>query len=132
MNNVISGDEARILLEAARELKEAQEQKPQLESLLRHPGWDIVRKVAEGQINARQREVMGGPAESGRSVNRQEWLKGEASGMRLLLGLPNLLVEQAEDTIQENVDDAPLDDTESGNSNDTDGSGTGDLFAAGD
>jgi hypothetical protein len=53
--------------------------------------------------------------------------------MRLLLGLPNLLVEQADDTIQETAtNDAPLDDTESGNSNDTDGSGTGDLFAAGD
>jgi hypothetical protein len=128
VNNVISVDEARILLDAAKELKEAQEQIPQLQSLLRHPGWDIVRKVAEGQINARQREVMGGPVESGRSVNRQEWLKGEASGMRLLLGLPNLLIEQADDTLQEiATNDAPLDDTESGNSGDT-----ADLFAPGD
>jgi hypothetical protein len=123
------GDEERLaLIEAARELKEAHEQKPLLESLLSHPGWDILSAIAKAQIEARMRKVMGGPVgKNGVSINEQEWLKGEASGMRLLLGLPNLIIEQATLTIQENTDDAPLDDTRTGNSPDTDGSG-GDPF----
>lgn len=110
----------------AQEWKEAQEQKPQLEALLGSRGWDILRRFAEAQIEARTQEVMSSPTGRGKSAAELEFLKGEASGIRVFLAIPALVLEGFDFTLEGKTNGAPVDDTPSG-----DAAGSGDDFSFG-
>lgn len=108
--------------EQVREVKEAREHKALLEGLLAHPGWDIVCKLLEAQIETRTSDVMASPLGGEKSLAKQEWLKGEASGLRLAKLMPNITLEVCEAVLRESGNDAssepefdePGDDGDSG------------------
>jgi hypothetical protein len=78
---------------------EALLQKEHLQALLLSPGWHILQAVFKTQIEARTNRVMLQPLgdDTGyTTVYQQEFYKGEAAGIRLVLELPKIMLESAE------------------------------------
>lgn len=94
----------------AKELKEAREQKALYEALINHRGWDMFKVLIEAQIESRTREVMSSPLGDEKTLAKQEWDKGEASGLRLALALPRIIIENLESIEKENAPDVGADD----------------------
>ena len=84
-----------------------------LRQLLKSPGWELLVKHAQAQIQTRTDTVILTPLESTGKVTQQEFQKGEIAGMRLLIALPESLIEtvkaildkqQRENDESENID----------------------------
>lgn len=72
-----------------------------LRQLLKSPGWDLLVKHANEQVKTRTDEVILRPLESTGKVTLQEYMKGEVGGIRLIMALPETLIEIAEAVIIE-------------------------------
>lgn len=76
--------------------KAAVMQKESFRGLTQHPGWERLREIVEGQINARTGAVLFRVLEDQNSVFAQEYMKGEIQGLRLVLALPDQQMAEAE------------------------------------
>lgn len=88
-----------------------QEQLQALRQLLKSPGWELLAKHAEMQISTRTDHVMLVPLESTSKLPAQEFMKGEAAGIRLFIAFPETLIEIAKAVIDErkrNEQDEPI------------------------
>jgi len=101
MSVAAAGDVERDPL-AERRAATAREQKGAIRDLIGSKGWAMIAAIAKSQIEQRTLQVMltpigeGDPSRLPHTIERQEFLKGEVAGMRLLLGLPRQMVEEAE------------------------------------
>lgn len=69
--------------------------------MVKSPGWDLLVKHANEQIKTRTDTVILTPLESTGKVTLQEFMKGEIGGIRLMMALPDTLIEVAEAVIIE-------------------------------
>lgn len=65
--------------------REALKEKTALEGLQAHPGWLILRSKWEAQATSLEREVLTNTVDR-EALYRQEFVKGEAYGLRLAVG----------------------------------------------
>jgi len=86
-------------LEEMREVVEA------FQSLLTHPGWGRLVRLAEEQVYNRTQKVMKTPTSREYTSMLQEFEKGEASGIELFMAIPLVTLEQFKDLITEEIDD---------------------------
>ena len=96
-------------------IAQSRENKDLISSLLNHPGWKFVERVAKSQIEQRRNTVFLEPVSDVNGAVAQEFLKGEANGMGTLLALPQTLYDDAEATMSSLIKsrDAHADDAES-------------------
>lgn len=76
------------------ELARLREQRAKLRGLLEHPGWIELCRVADAQARTRESQVLrvaSNPATEG----EQNFMKGEATGMRSLIALPQTVIDEA-------------------------------------
>lgn len=76
--------------------KEAQKQKKAITALLSSEGWHTLLETIKGQERSRHDEFLLKPLEDGNAVYRQEFLKGEIAALRMVMALPELIVEAAQ------------------------------------
>ena len=69
------------------------EQQNALEALLKSTGWGLLANLAVEQAKFRERRVLLAPLESVDKLATQEFEKGEAAGLRLMLRLPHSLLD---------------------------------------
>lgn len=70
------------------------------QELLKHPGWAQLVKFADGQIGARKSQR----DEPGRGLDHlvaKEFLNGEISGIELFVKMPELIIEDFTQTLDE-------------------------------
>ncbi len=79
------------------EKEEAIKQKREMEELLQSPGWKTLIRIAEAQSLGRKNEVLLKPTEN---PYQQEYLKGEITGIELILRTPGTVVETAKALIE--------------------------------
>jgi len=65
------------------------------QALCEHPGWKLLVKMAQGQMDNRMRIVMTSPLTEGHTIEAQEFLKGEYAGLNTFVGLPEALIKSA-------------------------------------
>ena len=96
-------------------IAQSRENKDLILSLLSHPGWKFVERIAKSQIEQRRNKVFLEPLSDVNGAVAQEFLKGEANGMGTLLALPQTLYDDAEATMSSLIKsrDAHADDAES-------------------
>lgn len=64
-----------------------------LRSFTEHPGWEIFSKMLEAQQNGRKGEVLLQPLSGDNAVYKQEFMKGEISGLALAQVAPFTQIE---------------------------------------
>lgn len=69
-------------------IKAAEEKNALLRALTAHPGWQILREVAEAQIAMRTNHIVLTQLNPNFTSEMQEYAKGEVAGMRTLLAIP--------------------------------------------
>lgn len=75
--------------------KAAEEKNALLRGLTAHPGWQILRGIAESQITMRTNHIILTQLSPEFTAEMQEFQKGEVTGMRTLLAIPAAAVEEA-------------------------------------
>lgn len=71
-------------------------QKEAFRGLTQHPGWEKLREIVAGQIDARMGRVLYQVLDNENSVFAQEYMKGEIQGLRLVMALPDQQMAEAE------------------------------------
>lgn len=69
-------------------------------SLVQSPGWAVLREIVNGQAGSREGKILRSPVTSMEAALAQEFMKGEAAGMRTILTIPEdyLAAVQAKET----------------------------------
>lgn len=70
-----------------------QEERREWETLINSPAWERLKKIAEGQINTREKEIIYGPPMKVEDVPAREYMRGELGGIALFLRIPEVEVE---------------------------------------
>ena len=83
------------------QVTEARQEAQQLQELLVSPGWAVLVRVANAQINNRRGPYMRAPLKSD-TMLEQQWTLGEASGIEIFIRLPDTIVESHKSIIEEN------------------------------
>lgn len=100
------------------ELRELQEELSKLNSLVKHPGYVDLLKIADQQIDARTQAVFLNPLKAMDEVLEQEFKKGEIAGIKLFREIVGIEIGRLEEDIAtkleelKNVDEIS-DDSES-------------------
>lgn len=63
------------------------------QDLSKSPGWALLLEIGQGQYNVRQNQVFRTPCASMDQVLPQEYIKGEAAGIELLMKLPQIMID---------------------------------------
>lgn len=82
--------------------REALKAKTDLETLLRSPGWCILQKWIDTQVQARTNRIM---LSTDHTPNEEAFMKGEAAGLRLVSTIPASLVEYYADYMKGESDE---------------------------
>jgi hypothetical protein len=98
-------------------------------SLLAHPAWKTLDKIAEGQINERARTLLHSPLQKMDDALAQEFTKGEASGIELFKSIPQVEYERIESDLQ-NLEKEQEDETRSGSTSSGSPDSNGDELGA--
>lgn len=80
----------------------ANEEKRALRQLLESRGWSILRRTLEEGYRAREQHILLTPLSETFTSFQQEFMKGEASILRLILAMPQMTIEALE---EEDTDD---------------------------
>jgi hypothetical protein len=86
------------------EVRELQEERSRLFSLREHPGYEYLMRIAEAQVTSRQASIMLTPLQSMDEVLRQEYAKGEVSGIALFSRIVDIRIRDLEEQITERLD----------------------------
>lgn len=70
---------------------DAAKQKKELEELLKQPGWKQIEKWIAENVETRSNSVLYSPSEK---PMEQEFTKGEISGLKMFIRVPEILLEQ--------------------------------------
>ena len=84
---------------SASQAKSAVEERELFLGLVTHPGWARIVEVAEAQIKNR-RDLLEMPGDRTEDGRQAEFLKGEIMGLRTLIALPQVLVDNNEAMIE--------------------------------
>lgn len=76
------------------------QQRSKFRSLVQHPGWEELVRVATAQAQMREGPVLRTPT-SMENLGQHNFEKGEAAGMRALMVLPITVIESATEQIKE-------------------------------
>lgn len=87
--------------ELSQALREAQEERSRLLSLLAHPGWKWFEGILDTQIEARRNHYELQPLKKMDEVLEEQYIKGELNGLRTSKFLIIARVEELENDIQE-------------------------------
>lgn len=71
-----------------------------LEDLMKHPGWEVLKTAAEKHNTVRLNEILK-PLGEGITAERQEFLKGEMSGITTIINLPQAGVQSGKAKIED-------------------------------
>jgi hypothetical protein len=71
-----------------------------LRSLLKTPGWVLLREIIQEELTRREQFILYTPTSSSEEAFLREFLKGEASGWKFLIDLPDMQIESLE-TVKE-------------------------------
>jgi len=83
------------------QVKTPLERKIALEALVKSTGWGLLVNIAKEQVRFREQKVLLTPLTSSSGVYAQEFEKGEAAGLRLLLKLPHSLLDSIQQELNE-------------------------------
>jgi len=73
------------------------EQRNALVSLVKSPGWGLLRSIATQQIESRSHKILHSVLTGADEAFRQEFEKGEVSGMKLFLMYPDAQIAALND-----------------------------------
>ena len=85
------------------ELAVLREQRSKFRSLVQHPGWEELVRVATAQALMREGPVLRVPT-TPENLGQHNFEKGEAAGMRALMLLPQTVIESANSRLNEDED----------------------------
>jgi Tfp pilus assembly PilM family ATPase len=71
-----------------------------LKALTESPGWAIVRRVLQGQIEAIKNQIVFSPRGSQRTEFEYEFLKGQAAGLQIAINLAEQQYETERDVAE--------------------------------
>ena len=74
-------------------------------SLVQHPAWAALVEIMNVQVQNRVRDIMSQRPADDKGVYEQEFMKGEAAGITLVLGMPQSLIESAEHDMENKDED---------------------------
>ncbi len=74
----------------------AAEEKAAFEGLQQFPAWKKLVEIIEAQVEGRKKQVLLTPTASLDAIAEENFIKGEAAGLLLVLELPATLIETAE------------------------------------
>lgn len=80
------------------------EQKRALRVLIESEGWRILAKTLQEQCGNRESHIVLTPLSDAFTSHMQEYMKGEAAILRLILTLPDRLIEALEDETDVNAE----------------------------
>lgn len=84
-------------------VREAQEELSRLNSLLKHPGFIDLLKIAEEQVNARTQSIFLTPLKRMDEALEQEFKKGEISGIKLFSNIVQIQITNLNEEIEETL-----------------------------
>lgn len=87
------------------EVRELQEELSSLNSLKKHPGYQYLISVAEGQIASRMQGLILTPLKTMDEVLEQEYKKGEVGGVMLFKEIVDIQIKALEDEIQSKLEE---------------------------
>lgn len=70
-----------------------------MESLLEHPGWQLIVKAAQAHVDVRVQELLVPLGVERGAKERAEFTKGEAAGIQTFIRFPDTLKKSAEGKI---------------------------------
>lgn len=73
----------------------------QLQALEQSPGWKLISNILDKQVQMRLNAIVSQPLKSLDAALEQEYAKGEAEQLITLRGLPTVLIEELQQTVQE-------------------------------
>ncbi len=86
---------------ASREVRDLQEELSRLTSFRNHPGYEELMKIAEDQLDARIGAVLLTPLNGLDETLKQEFEKGEISGIKLFVKMTDIQIQ----TLKEEIED---------------------------
>jgi hypothetical protein len=103
-------------VEKEEELRELQEERSELKSLQEHRGFKRLLELARTQSEARKQAVFLTPLEKMDEVLKQEYQKGEISGIELFRSIVDIQITNLGEEITRRLEDEQIDDETSGSS----------------
>lgn len=79
--------------------RELQEELSQLRGLVKLPAWEKLMRYASEQLTGRIDNIILNPVNGADDTLKQEYLKGEVSGIKLFTKMPEILIAELEDAI---------------------------------
>jgi len=79
--------------------RELQEELSQLRGLVKHPAWERLMHYAAGQLTGRIDAIILNPVDGADLTYKQEYMKGEVSGIKLFTKMPEILIAELEDAL---------------------------------
>jgi len=101
MNKVEAKDDPELVSQRS----ESTKAKEAYAALLRSPGWAMLSAIVNAQIAARVDQIMLRPVHDGEGA-AQEYMKGEVSGLKLILKYPEIELAQHSAVVEMYNDDS--------------------------